>query len=1159
MSDERLRVQNELRLAHKLKASFSATVRGARWNLPPRRIYLEPAQKSALRDKVSPRVPLAVLLILTVLGSMLVFSPTRVAGGTPAALTAPTISPQVGSFVPGQTVSVSVTWGAGTGPDYQAWLYAMPTASCLDAYGSSGLLGRSGLTTATAWTESFVATSSDTHLCAVVEDYGTGTMLTSGVTSYSVASPLTSYIANDESAVSIDLGQSVQLTDHPSGGDAPYTYAWHAAAGTSCPASPPASGLLGTSKSYTAPTGAGTAITSTGTYYFQVWVTDSSITPVTTCETVTLTVNAALTGSFTIDGQSGQINGQVGSPPLTAVVLLSGGTGPWYSVTIYSGTDSVCSADTTVVASLDDITGTEAIFSLPEPSAPSSITYYCAAIADGSAGQPAAADVPGPVQLDISPALGTPALSITSTSTGLPISSIDYGQTVSLTATVTWSGGTSPYAVAIFGGSSSSCSSDDQLIASTSGFPAPLSTLTGSSASLTFTSPASSTYYCAVVIDSSVPPSVAASATPQPVVEPLFAVNSPALSASAVELLSPEYEGNTITATVTWSGGTSPYDVWLYTGSSPSCASDTTVVTTTPGSNPQTGVTGTSATFSFLAPNAAPGTFYYCATVTDADGVSVTTPTPPGGTPLVVSAAFNTPAVTLAPTLYPGAPDETDTGQTESATATVTWTGGNAPYEVTLLDGPFNTCALDTAVVSVSSGSNPQPGVYAYTATFVFDSPPATAYYCATITDSSVPVSTGSTVDGAVWTVNQPPTVSLPPSYEIVAGSETQITATSVTIGSGPDYFQWFLGPTCAAADAITPALLGTYSAGPPPTYANTYNTGVLTTDTTYSVVITDSSHGTPAAGNCSSDPVPSISTALSQAIVAVGQSVTGSANLTGVFNAGGTVTYEYFSGSTCSGAPTTVGSAVTVTGGVVPNSAPQAFGAPGYYSWNAVYSGDANNRGATSGCDALTVNASPMTFALSCNHAYVVVGATVTCEATVQGSGSAPTGSVAWSSSGSGTFSSASCTLSRHRSYGACSVKFTPTAAGSSLILIASYGGDSKNFPAAGTYGLTVAMKATKTTVSCAPKSAVAGSSTVITCTAKVTGYSPTGEVTWSQSGTGSVSFASTTCTLSQGTCSVTMTGATAGKVTLQGTYTGDSNNQGSSKKATLTIKKAT
>lgn len=1061
-------------------------------------------------------------------------------------MTAPTISPQVGSFIPGKTVSVSVTWGAGTGPDYEVWIYAMPTASCLGAYGSSGLLGQSGLIASTAWTESFVATSSDTHLCAVVEDQGTGAMLTSGVTSYSVAPPITSYIANDESAVSIDLGQSVQLTDYPSGGNAPYTYAWYTATGTSCSTSPPTSGLLGTSRSYMAPTGTGTSIPSTGTYYFQMWVTDSSITPVTTCETVTVTVNAALTGTFTIGGMAGQINGQVGSPALTAVVLFSGGTGPWYAVTIYSGTDSVCSADTTVVANLDDITGTEAIFSFSEPSTPGSITYYCATITDGSAGNPATVGAPGPIQLDISPALSTPIFSITPTAT-------DYGYPKAITATVTWSGGTAPYSVYLVSGSQNSCAGDDQpvtpantpLLTSTgtgpvaSPYTPPYAVYTTSTSTMTFTftSPASSTYYCAVVADSSIPPSVTVSGDSPSNAEPLFAVNAPTLSTYAVELLSPEYEGNAITASVTWSGGAGPYDAALYVSGTAgtACTTSYTLVAASSGFNPQTGLPGPSAKFNFLAPNTA-GTYCYYAAVTDINGNAVATglATLTVATPLASGATLSIPSLGI------------DTGQTATFTgATVNGlSGGNPPYTVTLYFGVTGaTCTTKMATVTGSGASLTFPS---------FTSPSTSGVFCATISDSSLPASTGSTAT-VPWTISSPPTVTITGASQIAAGTGTTLTAIG-TAGTPGYYFQWFIGSTCAAANAVT-------SLTTTPALTSTYNTGVISITTVYSVLLVDSSIGAPAVSNCSGDPVPSISTTLSQTIIAVGQSVTESATLAGVTNAGGTVTYQYFSGSTCSGTPTTVGLPATVTDGAAPSSATQAFSNPGYYSWDAVYSGDADNQGATSGCNTLTVSVSPMTLTLSCNHASVVVGAPIKCKATVQGSGSAPTGVVAWSGSSAGTFSSASCTLSRHKSYGTCSVKFTPAAAGSSVTITASYGGDSKNFPSAGTYSLSVTTKATKTTVSCTPKSAVAGSSTAITCRAKVTGYSPAGTVSWSQSGTGSVSFSSATCTLislslTQGTCLMTITGTTAGKVVLLATYSGDPNNQASSKTTTLTTK---
>jgi hypothetical protein len=91
-----------------------------------------------------------------------------------------------------------------------------------------------------------------------------------------------------------------------------------------------------------------------------------------------------------------------------------------------------------------------------------------------------------------------------------------------------------------------------------------------------------------------------------------------------------------------------------------------------------------------------------------------------------------------------------------------------------------------------------------------------------------------------------------------------------------------------------------------------------------------------------------------------VGGSVSDSTVLTNAFEAGGTVTYEYFSGSTCSGTPTIVGGPVTVTGGTVPNSASQKLNSAGSFGWEAVYSGDSNNLGATGACDPLTIISPP-------------------------------------------------------------------------------------------------------------------------------------------------------------------------------------------------------
>jgi hypothetical protein len=99
-----------------------------------------------------------------------------------------------------------------------------------------------------------------------------------------------------------------------------------------------------------------------------------------------------------------------------------------------------------------------------------------------------------------------------------------------------------------------------------------------------------------------------------------------------------------------------------------------------------------------------------------------------------------------------------------------------------------------------------------------------------------------------------------------------------------------------------------------------------------------------------------------------------------------------------------------------------------------------------------------------------------------------------------------------------------------------------------------------TATAVACSPSTTVdVGSST--TCTATVTGESGpiTGEtITWSQTGgTGSVSFSpATTCSLagSPESCSVSVTGATAGSATIQASYPGDAGNLASSNTTTIT-----
>jgi uncharacterized delta-60 repeat protein len=206
----------------------------------------------------------------------------------------------------------------------------------------------------------------------------------------------------------------------------------------------------------------------------------------------------------------------------------------------------------------------------------------------------------------------------------------------------------------------------------------------------------------------------------------------------------------------------------------------------------------------------------------------------------------------------------------------------------------------------------------------------------------------------------------------------------------------------------------------------------------------------------------------------------------------------------------------------------------------------------------AFTLELVGTTATVSCAPASQFVGKSTTCTATI--TGSKPfTGTITWSTSGSGKFSPATATCKLSKTKDSCSVKYTPSSADSPATITASYSpsGSSTNPASSGIFSLTVNKATSKATLSCSPSSAKPGKT--IKCTATVTGYHPTGIVTWTQSSTngGSVTFGSPSCTTTTTGlhCTVTMTGDTAGTVTVEAYYPGDTNNFASSKTRNLTI----
>ncbi|HST48031.1 prealbumin-like fold domain-containing protein [Jatrophihabitans sp.] len=134
----------------------------------------------------------------------------------------------------------------------------------------------------------------------------------------------------------------------------------------------------------------------------------------------------------------------------------------------------------------------------------------------------------------------------------------------------------------------------------------------------------------------------------------------------------------------------------------------------------------------------------------------------------------------------------------------------------------------------------------------------------------------------------------------------------------------------------------------------------------------------------------PTIATLLSASTAKVGDSITDSSTLSGASStAGGTVTYSAYAGqNTCTGTDL-LNSTKTVTNAVVPNSDAFVAAAAGYYSFQAVYSGDSANAGATSVCstEQLLVQAQPSASTaqhLIPNDSFTLSGATSTAGGTI-------------------------------------------------------------------------------------------------------------------------------------------------------------------------------
>lgn len=777
------------------------------------------------------------------------------------ALAAPTLVLSSSVLDVGQTTTVtgSVTMSGGT-PPYAVTLYSGSSSACtsdtLVVRVNGGSNPRTNVTGSTM-TFSFTSPVATSYYCVVVKDNATSPVTSTSTASlFTVDAGLTASISSPSPDI-IDWGQStsVTVTVTLSGGASPYTVTLYSGSSATCssdttlvavaPGSNPVTGFTGTTTTFTLPS------PSSSTYYCAT-VKDSSSAPATAATpTEYFVVNPAFTApviepsSLTVDSGA--------TVTLTTATPFGGGTYPYTCQWLQEAPGA--SSYSSLGGPLSSLGQPFPCIQGSYPSTPTAtlstvgVWNFELEVKDSSSTPNTVFSIPVSVTVNPDP---TATISITPTV-------LDSGQPpVTVTATVTWSGGTSPYTVTLYSGSSATCSSDTVVVSSKSSLRTTSTTFSAS--------PSSTTYYCAAVVDSASPATTASTSTAKFTVNPTLAVGTLVLSPTVLDSGQPSV---TVTATVTWSGGSSPYTATLYSGSSPTtCSSDTTVVAVSAGSNPQTGLTSTSASFSFASPGS---TTYYCASVKDsaaaaaASSPSTFTVDPALTPPVIVSdsstavdvgqvvtlsttssfsggtssytcqwlqeapgaTAYSSPGSsfpctssslpTVSPTLSTvGAwsfelqvkdssstpnivasvpvsvmvnadptvtisisPNVLDYGLPPvNVTATVTWSGGTLPYNVTLYSGSSTTCSSTMEVVNVSVGSNPQTGLTGTSTSFKFMSPSSTTYYCASLVDSASPTRYTAYSATVEFTISAAP--SLP-----VLGSGHNTTVGAAVTSSG--------------------------------------------------------------------------------------------------------------------------------------------------------------------------------------------------------------------------------------------------------------------------------------------------------------------------------------------------------------------------------------
>ena len=521
--------------------------------------------------------------------------------------------------------------------------------------------------------------------------------------------------------------------------------------------------------------------------------------------------------------------------------------------------------------------------------------------------------------------------------------------------------------------------------------------------------------------------------------------------------------------------------------------------------------------------------------------------------------------------------------QTQSVTYSVTITGTAPPPDFTVTANPTSVSvvgsntATSTITVAPTNGFtgivalgaavspnnlltctlNPTSIVLGATQTSTLSCSGSAGTYTVTVTGTS-----GALSHSAIVTV----TVT-PPAVVTIT---TTLSSTTINVGASVTDSATLSGNTATAGGTVTykffasTVCLGTATVvGSPVTVTNgvvpgsasqTFNTaGSFGWTAAYSGDANnapDSSSCEPLAVN---QAAPSLSTALSANPITAGGSVTDSATLTNSFQAGGIVTYSFFTGSTCSGSATVVGAPVTVTGGVVPSSASQAFPTAGSFSWNAVYSGDTNNKAATSPCESLTVNPLSVVISTSLSSNPITVGGTVTDSATLAGATASAGGTVTYkffsgaTCSGTGTTVGSAVTVTNGIVPSSAAQAFSSAG---SFSWNAVYSGDANNSGATSSCEPLTVNKASPTITTTLSSNPIPAGGSVTDSATLSGGFQASGTVTYTFfsgsacAGTGTAVGTPVTVTNGIVPGSASQTFPNAGSFSWNAAYSGDGNN---------------